>query len=107
MAPEHLCPRERFRDITRAELIDAVKIASMHLAGVDRDDVLAFAEKADRVAAGAWQLGLRDGTRCYCPVSGAGVDRLKFGAQGFAIAFDAAVGVKAGFGVVLEVVDDA
>jgi hypothetical protein len=92
------------KTITRAKLLDAVQVASVHLGGLERDDVLAFATHAPRVVAGAWQLITADGERCFCPISGAGVDRLKSGSQNFAIAFDYAIGAKAGSTMLLEVI---
>lgn len=49
----------------------------------DRAAVWAWAQKADKVCAGAWNI---DG--CRCPVSAVGIDRLREDAQQFASEFD-------------------
>lgn len=88
--------------VSRAVLVSRVRHASVCLhEEEDRKAVVYFAERAERVAAGAWNL---DG--CSCPSSAVGIDRFRMDAQRFAGMFDEMMGVDYE-PKVYEVVDDS
>jgi hypothetical protein len=97
-------------DISRAKLVWAVEKAAPHLADEgDRNAVMHFARTTRFVAAGAWVMNVEGGpdnggTRCRCPASAVGIDRMQQDAQNFAAAFDDLLEVEDDE-LVFEVVD--
>lgn len=93
--------------MTRADLMEAVEMA---ISGVPSlPDVYAwrirsYAASVPRVAAGAWSIE-RGSQRCYCPASGAGLDRLRPDVRSFAALFDTFVGVTCERSDVLEITE--